>query len=258
MKQHNKPANDRAQKRLLLGLGDGMSLNDAARRAGVSFEEAKKRVLSLRHLIASNDSNIDDFIREAELIESSANLRSSESRSDHEIRSSKRRSILEAITENLEPDDLRELASTLLKVADAVDQDWHPETTKSVFSWPSAAARIERSSLKLARRAKALLHFRRERAKTIPAELLGEPAWEMLLDLFCQFSGGAAVSLKSLTIASGASATTALRIIDKLEAEGLIQRRSCPTDGRVTLVELTKKGVLAVGHILEKCPDHSS
>ena len=33
------------------------------------------------------------------------------------------------------------------------------------------------------------------------------------------------------------------RLVDKLEKQGLIRRRSCPTDGRVQHAELTDKGV---------------
>lgn len=157
------------------------------------------------------------------------------------------------LLENLEPDELRDVAETLLRIADAVDQNWQPENVRAAFRWPSAAAAIERNSLRLAKHAKAILRFRRERTKTIPADLLGEPVWEMLLEMFCQFSGGAAISLKSLTIASGAAPTTALRLIEKLELEGLIKRRPSPSDGRVTLVELTKEGVLAVGRCLGNC-----
>lgn len=253
MTHSTKQTNDRIQTRLLLGLAQGMPLKEAALRAGVSVDEARKKVRALRYLIASNDSNIDDYLREAEAIDSSINIRLSEHPPEREKPATKKRSLLEGLLENLEPDELRDVAHTLLKIADAVDQDWHPEKVRSAFRWPSAAASIERNSLRLAKHAKSILRFRRERTKTIPADLLGEPAWEMLLELFCQFAGGAAVSLKSITIASGAPPTTALRQIDKLESEGLIKRRPSTTDGRVTLIELTKDGVLAVGRALEQC-----
>jgi DNA-binding MarR family transcriptional regulator len=247
-----KPTTDRTQRRLLLGLAQGMRLNEAALQAGISIEEARKRIRSIRYLIASNDSSIDDFLREAEAIDSSIDIRSPDLQPERENPATKKRSLLEGLLENLEPEELRDVAHTLLKIADAVDQDWHPEKVRSAYRWPSGAAKIERNSLRLAKHAKAILRFRRERTKTIPADLFGEPAWEMLLELFCQFAGGAAVSLKSITIASGAPQTTALRQIDKLESEGLIKRRPSTTDGRVTLIELTKDGVLAVGRALEQ------
>ena len=157
----------------------------------------------------------------------------------------------------LEPDQMRAMAGTLLRIADAINQNWRPENVKSVFRWPSNAHRIERNSAILAVRAKTILRFRHERSKSIPMEILGEPGWDMLLELFCQFAGGAAVSSKSLTLVSGVPQTTALRCLERLEAEGLIARKQSATDRRVTLFELTKKGVAAVGSALEKCTSAS-
>nr|WP_237440899.1 MarR family transcriptional regulator [Erythrobacter ramosus] len=76
----------------------------------------------------------------------------------------------------------------------------------------------------------------------------------MLLELFVQFSGGAAVSTKSLIKVSRAPPTTAFRQIDRLEREGLIKRRTSDVDQRVTLIDLTRKGVVAVGCALEEFP----
>ncbi|AOL93928.1 DNA repair protein RadC [Porphyrobacter sp. LM 6] len=72
----------------------------------------------------------------------------------------------------------------------------------------------------------------------------------MLIELFVQFAGGAKVSTKSLCIISGIPDTTALRLIDKLDEAGLIKRTSSQADKRVTLVELTREGVVAVGNAL--------
>lgn len=220
----------------------------------MSLEDARKRVRSIRYLMASNDSAIDDFLMEAEAIEYSNDQKSTDLTSNQDSPATSRRSLLNNLLENLEPEELRDVAQTLLKIADAIDQDWHPEKVRSAYHWPSAAARIERNSPRLSKRAMSILRFRKERTKTIAPDLLGEPAWEMLLELFCQFAGGAAISLKSLTIASGAAPSTALRQVDKLELEGLIKRQPSLTDGRVTLITLTKQGVLAVGRALEQCP----
>lgn len=72
----------------------------------------------------------------------------------------------------------------------------------------------------------------------------------MLLELFIQFAGGATVSTKSLCLASGLADTSALRMIDRLEAAGLLERSQSPVDKRITLVGLSKQGVTAVGMIL--------
>lgn len=159
---------------------------------------------------------------------------------------------VERLIETLSTEGLRNLGAKLLKIADAIDQDWRPENVRSGYHWPSDAHRIERNALALAKGAKLILHFRSERSKFLPEELLGDTTWDMLLELFCQFAGGAAISVKSLSIASGASATTALRQIEKLERAGFITRRNCQSDGRVVLVELTRMGVVKVGWTLER------
>lgn len=161
--------------------------------------------------------------------------------------------IVNEATSNLPSDQLRRVAETLSKIADAVDQKWRPENIKSAYGRLSAAHRIERNSVNLALRAKTILKFRRDRAKSIPADVMGEPGWDILLELFCQFAGGAAASTKSLALISGVPQTTALRCLERLEVDGLIERHPSTTDRRVTLYELTKEGVIAVGTALEKC-----
>ena len=83
------------------------------------------------------------------------------------------------------------------------------------------------------------------RQRVIGAAILGDPAWEILLDL------ADAGPLK--TSAVGAStripATTALRYIRMLEKQGLIERDSLPGDSRLTIVTLSEAGREAV----ERC-----
>jgi DNA-binding MarR family transcriptional regulator len=90
------------------------------------------------------------------------------------------------------------------------------------------------------------------RNKYLPDAMLGEPTWNMLLELFCQFAGGASMSTKSLCIAAECPESTALRHIDRLEESGLIRRFRSPADGRVTLADLTKRGVVGIGRVLER------
>lgn len=87
------------------------------------------------------------------------------------------------------------------------------------------------------------------------ADLGGLPAWNILLELFKQFSGGAKVSTKSLQIISRCPETTALRIIHRLEELGFVARTSSDRDRRVTFVSLTREGVTALGSVLERFGD---
>ena len=93
------------------------------------------------------------------------------------------------------------------------------------------------------------------REEMIGADLVGIPAWNMLLELFKQFAGQAKVSTKTLQIVANCPETTALRIIDKLEERGLVIRSHSDGDRRVTFVELTKDGVTRVGTVLERLSD---
>lgn len=157
---------------------------------------------------------------------------------------------LDAIAGQFSAGQMRQLGATLLKLADALDDQWKPEEVQSNYHWLTKAGQIERSSLRLAQVAAAMRATARRRTRHLASEWFGEPAWEMLLELFIQFAGGARVSTKSLAIASGAPDTTALRIMDRLEAASMIERSPSQVDKRVTLVNLTKEGVVAVGSVL--------
>ncbi|MXO71389.1 winged helix DNA-binding protein [Alteraurantiacibacter buctensis] len=164
-----------------------------------------------------------------------------------------RQDIINRLATDWKPQDIRSLAATLLRLADSLDQGWDGSNVQSIFRWPSALARIERNAMQLAMKARLITEQRGRRRDYIDGDLLGEPAWDMLLDLFMQFAGGASVSTTSLCIASRVPGTTALRYITLLEDKGYVARRPSEMDGRVMLVSLTDTGVLAVGRYLEQC-----
>lgn len=163
--------------------------------------------------------------------------------------------LLEVLGAEMSPASLRELAESILKFADSVDQDWNPEQVKSNFSIFSKAGRVERSALVLSRF--AMLERRRAdvREEIFGSDVIGIPAWHMLLELFMQFAGGAKVSTKSLQIIARCPETTALRVIDRLEQRGLVKRSHSEDDRRVTFVSLTREGVAKVGTVLERLAD---
>ena len=160
--------------------------------------------------------------------------------------------ILDRVADHWRPRKMRELATSLLRLADSVDDNWRPPDKNSVFRWPNKLSRIERNAYNLAEKAAQFYIRRRRRAEFLPPSLLAEPAWDMLLELFQQYAGGAKVSTKSLCGASACPATTALRYIGELEATGLVKRTAGISDKRVMFVELTDKGVLAMGSYLEE------
>lgn len=90
-------------------------------------------------------------------------------------------------------------------------------------------------------RAREILEDRRRRQVIFNKSMFGEPAWEMLLLLYAQDSGQRQTVNRLIELSEG-SKTTALRWIDYLETQRLIERSSHPTDRRMAFVELTEKG----------------
>jgi hypothetical protein len=83
---------------------------------------------------------------------------------------------------------------------------------------------------------------RRARAKVFGGNMLREPAWDILLDLFIAHLDGTAIRVSSACIAACVPATTGLRWLTVLEEQGLITR-SQDDDARASQVALTKHGV---------------
>jgi hypothetical protein len=98
--------------------------------------------------------------------------------------------------------------------------------------------------LALARRAYAL---RRKREAIFGnPDLFGEPAWDILLDLYIAHGEGKPVSVSSACIGSASPATTGLRWLGVLADEGLILREADAADHRRVMVRLTTAGVSAM------------
>lgn len=109
---------------------------------------------------------------------------------------------------------------------------------------PPTPSRSQRRYLSLARQAYAL---RRKRATIFGnPELFGEPAWDILLDLYVAHAEGKPVSVSSACIGSAAPATTGLRWLGVLADEGLVVRENDAEDNRRVLVRLTRAGITAM------------
>lgn len=91
--------------------------------------------------------------------------------------------------------------------------------------------------------ARQLYRDRRNRNEVFGTDdLFGEPAWDILLDLFVAAKERRRVSVSSACIGAAVPSTTALRWITILEMEGLIQREPDPNDARRVHVALTPVG----------------
>jgi DNA-binding MarR family transcriptional regulator len=87
---------------------------------------------------------------------------------------------------------------------------------------------------------------RRLRAEFLSATAFGEPAWDILLELFLAALENRETSITSLCQASGIPVTTALRWIKALEAAGLVGSIDDPNDRRRRMVALTQSGGEAI------------
>lgn len=254
-------------------ISSGESIGSIKKSTGLSSKQIRAIVGAARFVLAANDSAVDDFldvvskwpVNDQDQLFFAQN-RVSDSRAEYLIKPSRenskddndsghydrRQEIIAELEREWSPFEMRDLGASLIRLADALDQNWHPANVQATFHWPSAAAQIERNSLELAKKATLLKRQNSMRKKFLPDAMLGEPTWNMLLELFCQFAGGAMVSSKSLCIAADCPESTALRYIDRLEECDLVERVKSDSDKRVTMIRLTKKGVVGVGRVLER------
>ena len=105
-------------------------------------------------------------------------------------------------------------------------------------------AAIDGGASPLAERARDLYRRRRLRDGIFGADskLFGEPAWDMLLDLFHWQEERRSICLSSCCIASGSPTTTAMRYIRRLELSALVVRERDARDGRRWWIRLTIEG----------------
>jgi hypothetical protein len=145
-------------------------------------------------------------------------------------------------------EDLAGLATRLSYIAAALQRvaaDGHPPYGARSKAYPFD----DRAALcSLARHAYAL---RRQRAAIFgSAELFGEPAWDILLDLYIAHAEGKQVSVSSACIGSGSPPTTGLRWLTVLADKGLIAREADDRDHRRIMVRLTEAGIAAMERFL--------
>lgn len=98
-----------------------------------------------------------------------------------------------------------------------------------------------------------LLEVRRKRERLLGSRLFGDPAWDILLDLFVRKLDGRATTVTSACIGSGAPQTTALRYLASLIEHGIVVRRPS-SDDQVQYVDLSAIGFAQMIGILNRLP----
>lgn len=105
-----------------------------------------------------------------------------------------------------------------------------------------ASARRAPSRRELCRLACRIYDARRARDKIIDRKLFGEPAWDMLLALYCLPARGELLTVTALSLAANVRQTTGLRWQASLTTEGLIERGPQGLDQRKQFIRLTPAG----------------
>ena len=90
-------------------------------------------------------------------------------------------------------------------------------------------------------RALAMVENRRLRNRYFSPGMFGEPAWDILLELYVTDTAGSRQSIGRLSKAIGTPVSTAVRWIDYLEKKRLIEREPHPTDRRIIFIQLLDK-----------------
>ncbi|MCA1661771.1 MAG: winged helix DNA-binding protein [Novosphingobium sp.] len=117
-----------------------------------------------------------------------------------------------------------------------------------------AADRYNGERRQLGDLARALHRERARRTDFFADELFGEPAWDILLDLYAASRANELRSIKAVCLSSQAADATALRYIDLLAAHGLVERKPDRTDRRRKYLSLTPLGERKMHDFLASMP----
>ena len=140
--------------------------------------------------------------------------------------------------------ELRRIATDLLRISNDVEAQINSDQQAYFKQVGKSRANLffaKRDSL--LEEVHATYRERRRRKKFLPPDLFGEPAWDILLDLFASRLEGRIISVSSACIAADVPATTGLRWLKQLEDTGFVDRKVSDTDQRVTWVQLSDFGV---------------
>lgn len=98
---------------------------------------------------------------------------------------------------------------------------------------------------------------RSDRRLVLGPDLLAEPAWDMMLDLYIARATGRRVAVSSLCVAADVPITTALRWIRTLERSGFLVRERDRVDRRRSFVDLSASACEKIELLLRRAMDRA-
>lgn len=116
------------------------------------------------------------------------------------------------------------------------------------------AARAPATTMRQRRLAKAerLYARRRRRDALFGGALFGEPAWDLLLDLYVAALTDRQVCVQSACVGAAAPTTTAIRYLGLLEDRGLVASEPDEFDMRRRFVRLTEQAQRLITRLLDE------
>lgn len=97
-----------------------------------------------------------------------------------------------------------------------------------------------------------LYRLRRQRDALFQPGMFGDPAWDLLLDLYVSEQEKKQICITSACIAAGVANSTGLRWISILVQNGYVERQDDPADARRAYLTLTAKARNALDTLFEQ------
>jgi DNA-binding transcriptional ArsR family regulator len=129
----------------------------------------------------------------------------------------------------------------LVGLASAVAERLRCDPDQAVEALACAAERIGRGQTDKQDMSDYVVAVRRIRARRnslLGSPVFRDPSWDMLLDLLAAHHRGEEVSAGAVCLGAGVPSTTALRHLDRLEANGLVRRERDRQDHRRMIITL--------------------
>ena len=143
---------------------------------------------------------------------------------------------------------LRRLAEEILRISADLDETAPDGPSSPGEGKPASRKPTERDAI-----IRSLYAARRQRDLIFgTGDIFGEPAWDILLDLYIAEQERKALPVTSACIGAAVPTTTGLRWLNILEKQGLVERSNDPGDARRTFVRLSPKGLRAMNRFVDQ------